>query len=82
MPKYSLEEAISRLERGVVKYEVLKAICDYYFVFKRENATSHRFYEDPNTGGIANIQSGPSGDAKPYQQKQVVGLLKRRKEVG
>lgn len=82
MPKYSLEEAISRLERGVVKYEVLKAICDQYFVFKREKSTSHRFYEDPTTGGIVNIQSGPSGDAKRYQQKQVAGLLKRRKEEG
>ncbi len=82
MPKYDLGESISRLERGVVKYEVLKAICDTYFVFKRENATSHRFYEDPYAGEIVNIQSGPSGDAKRYQQRQVAALLKRRNEEG
>ena len=77
--KYDVDEAISRLERGIVKYEVLKGICDSFFVFKRENKTSHRIYEDPWTGEMVNIQSGSAGDAKSYQQKQVVRLLQRRK---
>ena len=82
MSRYSLEEAISRLERGIVKYEVLRIICDQYFIFKRENASSHRLYEDVYTREMVNIQSGSSGDAKRYQQRQVVVLLKRRKEEG
>lgn len=81
MSRYDVDEAISRLEKGIVKYEVLKSICDTFFNFRRENKTSHRIYEDPCTGEIVNIQMGNAGDAKKYQQKQVVRLLQRRKGV-
>jgi len=81
VPKIDLREAISRLERGVVKYEVLRAICDTLFMFKREKKTSHRLYEDPRTGELVNIQMGKAGDAKPYQQRQVMNLLRRRREA-
>jgi len=77
LPRYSCRDAISRLERGVVRYELLKGICDVFFIFKREKQTSHRLYLDPYTAEYVNIQSGNSGDAKRYQQKQVTNLLRR-----
>ena len=53
---------------------LLDAIND----LKRQNATSHRIYTDRCTGSLVNIQPDKSGDAKPYEQKQVANLLRRR----
>jgi len=72
-----LHAIISRLESGMLKYEELKAICDAFFIFKRQSS-SHRIYEDPCTMQLVNIQPGKSGDAKKYQQKQIARLLQRR----
>jgi hypothetical protein len=71
---------ISQLENGIIKFEELKAICEQFFTFKRENGTSHRIYEDPFTNQLVNIQSTKSGDAKKYQQRQIGRLLERRGE--
>ena len=72
-----LYSTISRLESAMLKYEELKAICDAFFIFKRQSG-SHRIYEDPFTNQLVNIQSTKSGDAKKYQQKQITRLLQRR----
>ena len=78
MPRKDIDKIISRLESGILKYEELKAICEQFFDFKRENGSSHRIYEDPCTNQLVNIQSSKSGDAKKYQQKQVARLLRQR----
>ena len=78
MPKYGMDDAIAQLENGIVKFEVLQRICDTFFSFKRM-ASSHRIYMTSFPDAIVNIQPSPSGDAKSYQQRQVVALLRRMK---
>jgi hypothetical protein len=78
MPRYEIGEAIALLERGVVKFEVLQRICDAYFTYKKTSG-SHRIYMTDFPEAIVNIQPSPSGDAKSYQQRQVVALLRRMK---
>lgn len=78
MPKYTREEAIALLERGIVKFEVLQRICDAFFEYKRTSG-SHRFYLSGIPEEPVNIQPTPSGDAKLYQQRQVAKLLRRQK---
>jgi len=75
-----ISTVIFRLEHGILKFEELKAICETFFIFKRENGSSHRIYKDPFTRQLVNIQSTKSGDAKGYQQKQVARLLEQRGE--
>jgi hypothetical protein len=78
MPKYDIDEAIALLERGIVKFEVLQRICDTFFSYKKTSG-SHRIYLTNFPDAIVNIQPSPSGDAKSYQQRQVVALLRRLK---
>ena len=78
MGQWDLNRIIDHLEKKPLKYEELCSICDKFFSLKRQKATSHRVYFDNSTGSIVNIQSGKSGDAKLYQQRQIAELLKLR----
>jgi len=80
VPRKDRDAIISRLENAIIKFEELRAICEQFFIFKRESGSSHRIYEDPFTNQLVNIQSTKSGDAKKYQQKQIARLLQQRGE--
>lgn len=77
MSKLDLDAAIELLERKTVSYKDLEGICDLFFTFKRQNASSHRIYMTVFPEELVNIQPAQNGDAKSYQQKQVVKLLRR-----
>lgn len=77
MPKPDLQSAIELLERKTISYKELESICDQFFTFKRQNASSHRIYMTTFPEELVNIQPAQNGDAKGYQQKQVVKLLRR-----
>lgn len=77
MPKSDVTSAIELLERKMISYKELERICDQFFVFKRQNASSHRIYMTAFPEELVNIQPAKNGDAKGYQLKQVLKLLRR-----
>lgn len=64
-----------------VKFSDLCKVCDFYLGSPRQQGSSHRVYKTPWTGDPrVNIQNS-SGQAKPYQVKQVLQAIERIKEL-
>ena len=64
-----------------VRFSDLCKVCDHYFGDARQKSSSHRIYKKPWQGDPRlNIQS-QKGMAKPYQVRQVLEAVKKKKEL-
>jgi len=60
-----------------VRFNDLAKVCDHYFGEPRQKG-SHNIYKTPwPSDPRVNIQKGKSGQAKPYQVRQVLAAIKK-----
>lgn len=59
----------------------LARVCSHFFGDPRQNTTSHRVYKTPWPGDPRlSIQRGKSGEAKPYQVRQILNAIEKLEE--
>jgi len=77
MPSVQKILAALRNSQTNVRYADLSKVCTHYFGKPRQERTSHAKFETPWGGEpYVNIQN-KSGQAKPYQVKQVLAAIDR-----
>lgn len=83
MPRIDGIEKKIRESPSNVRFDDLSKLCEAYFGAPRtNNGGSHRIYKTPWQGDPrVNIQN-KGGTAKPYQVKQVLAAIDRKKENG
>lgn len=80
----SIDEVLSGMQRNPagVRFRDLCKICDHYFGKARISATSHQVYRIPWAGDPrVNIQNA-RGQAKAYQDRQVLWAIRRLESDG
>ena len=64
-----------------VSYNDLRSVCVHHFGEPRQSGTSHAVFKTPWAGDPrVNIQRSKSGQAKPYQVRQVLKAIDKLKE--
>lgn len=75
-----IRAAVERNPRSV-SYADLPSLCVRMFGEPRQRGTSHAVFRMPWPGDSrVNIQRGSSGEAKPYQVKQVLAAIRKFEE--
>jgi len=64
-----------------IRYDDLRKVCVKHFGDPRQEGASHAVFKTPWRGDPrVNIQKGKNGMAKPYQVRQVLSAVVRKKE--
>lgn len=77
-----IEKLLKKMEKAPqnVNFADLVKVCTHYFGEPRNKASSHHVYKMPWQGNPrVNIQENKDGSAKPYQVKQVLAAIRRKK---
>jgi hypothetical protein len=62
-------------------YNGLRTVCVHFFGEPRQSGTSHAVFKTPWAGDPrVNIQKSKSGEAKPYQVRQILKAIDKLKE--
>lgn len=69
------EKIMNRQYQNIGYDDACRFVQSLGFQFERQHGTSHRQYRHSKNGEKLNIQRDKSGDAKPYQMRQVRDII-------